>query len=919
MSFDTTDSGIFLLLNLINHNFIDFQSIVLQEMEAYVNDGLKVHTITLSELTLERLQQQILQFTQPTHINDLLMTITDKDGTLIETDTNVVYAFEKDPVIFTVQFGAKDISKKDQTVECKNGAIPSYKVKHPLVLLTGTIKYEQGQYLEDVKRDLYLLRTLFRSKLGYQVFTTYSPQHPKTESLTLCDLENFIKKHRLDLTSTLNESHPYDGLIFVWCGRGEDGYTLITSDNKIKDLKEIENDFKTDYFVGKPKIFVIITFSVRTLNPIKINQNDESIQEIAPHNHDADISIFVNTAGKYINNSSGSYFTEILCQVIENNMEKSLECIIKMVFHQIFEKENVQLISGPPSEIYLTMRSQKQQSKNDNDDHVEYGQKRKREDIPETLSFKKYWNRYWRKANAEAAKTVEQMMNDDERGLVIVAQKISEWKIEKDSSSCASSFITLINNGNIIKKQFDQYWMYVIKTKLIILDNVNIDGNMYVINCELQCKENVNITVQVFVTKNAIVQQHTRQFFSPILWNTKIHHDISLQLQDLENKGDECSSNKRFNDSIIYLQNYLQICVDTFGFDHPFVAVSYNIIGITYDDSEQHDKAIQLFEKALKIILNIFGSNCIFVAQLYHNIGDTYYNKKQYDKSIEYYEKALKIRLDIFGDNHEDVAWSYNNLGNAYQNKKQYDKAMEFYESALKIRINVFGVNHEDVASSYYCVGFLNEQRGQNNEAVEFYEKCLKIRLEIFGNNHSSVADSYYALGNTYRNAKQYSKAIEFYEKTLKIRLDIFGMNHCDVANSYNNLGISYNRKGEYDKSIECHEKALKIRLNIYGPNHIDVASSYNNLGVAYNNNEYYHKAIEYHENALKIRRQISGYGSKDSGMSCWNLGNIFEKIEDKETARRYFEEAWRAISIFGGEWDAETVQAKKKVENLDK
>ncbi|ETO33511.1 hypothetical protein RFI_03590 [Reticulomyxa filosa] len=513
-------------------------------------------------------------------------------------------------------FEQESLQEKKEEIK---GLQLSNKVRNPLVLLTGAMKYQQSQYLENVKQDFQLLQTLFQSKFNYRVFSTYNSQIVKTEFLTLNDLNDFISKQCLNLTSVSND---YDGLIFVWCGYGGfgvNGDTLITSDNQSKIFKEIQNNFimKTEYFAGKPKIFMKIS------NSIENNRNNT-------------FTIIADTSEKSVIN-----FTKIFCYEIENNMNQSLELIIKNVIGQISGKEIVQSVSTSHSDIYLIPRS----TNNKN--------------TPETLDFRKHWNRNWRKANVEAAKIVEEMIQKNEQGLVV----------------------------------------------LIILNDIRIDGNVYVVNCELQCKQNANITTQLFITENAIVDQS----FSPIQWNTRIHYDIPAKLQELENKDEECLERLLYDDSVFYLKQYLQICIDTFGLNHPYVVIAYRMLGLTYDDKGQYDIAIEFYEKALKIMVDIFGINYVLVAQLYHNLGTSYDNKRQYGKAIKHYETALKIRKEIFRKGDEsigDICWDLGCIFEIIQNKKT---AYKYYEEAWKVYNKVYGEWDEATLRSKEQMQYLNE------------------------------------------------------------------------------------------------------------------------------------------------------------------------------------------------------------------
>ncbi|ETO11728.1 hypothetical protein RFI_25648 [Reticulomyxa filosa] len=927
----------------------------MSSFKAFIDDGSKVHTIILLGLTVENLRQQISLAVQPTHAEDVIGAIIDGKGCDVESDQNVVDAFTKDPVFFTVRFRPRAIEKMKKTEEKKEATVFSYEVKNALVLLAGAMKYKQQSYLEDVKQDLHILQMLFEFKLGYHVVSTYNPQNPNTESLTLNELNKFLSKHRSNLRENCSDNdngQPYDGLIFVWCGHGGFGSnrdTLITSDNKIKGIKDIQDEFatKTEYFAGKPKIFIKIAWSGERDNDkqMKSPRANNARQKNVWYGQDVDVfTIFVNTAkkqtignSKRANAQKGSHFANIFCQSIEKNMDKSFDWnvkkVIETVFDQALRKEVAQTVSVNHSELYLVPRSKQPQSGKDNGNREikDETEPKADSDIPPTLDLKKYCDKNWRKANVEAAKIAEEMINKKERGLIVIAYNSAEW--------ANSSFVMSMNDDNgMNKQQFGEYWMYVIKCKLQILNEVNIAGNVYAIDNEIQCKGNVTIMSQLFITTNAIVDSQLKQAISPIPWNTKVHYNVPARLQDFEEKGEQCSKKRLYNDAILHLQKHLQLSVNTFGLDHPYVAISYNLLGLTHDSKKQYDKAIEYFEKALKVILKRYGDNHALVAQLYHHLGNTYANKKRLDKSIEYheralnimldmfrdnhtmiadlyydlgndyfkkiddkaieyYEKSLKIRLHLLGDSHADVANVYYQLGNIHLKKEQYDKATKFYEESLKINVNIFGTNHVSVASSYSKLGKIYLVKGQIDRAIDYHANALKIRVDLFGLKHDKVAASYQNLGNANFSKKECEKAHDYYEKALKIRVSYFGASHSKVSDSYNGLGNTHFEKEEYDKALESYEIALKIRLDVFGVNHNNVADSYANAGFVYCVKEKYEKAIDCHEKALNIRIALFGMEHIKIGSSYDNLGNTYLMKGYYSKALEYYEKELHILS----------------------
>ncbi|ETO23566.1 hypothetical protein RFI_13614 [Reticulomyxa filosa] len=505
---------------------------------------------------------------------------------------------------------AKQIeSPSKEDVEEKNERIEVNEVRNPLVLLAGEI--EQKGCLGGARQDFNLLQTLFETNLGMK----------------------FISRHC--------HTNGYDGLIFVWCGYERFKSNGVPDNTYFKDIKNLFVS-QTQYFVGKPKVLMNISYS-------RQRPDNRKISDTWLYNVHSDIfSICVNIPISSIEEHPVSLFIKVFCQVLPAYINKSFHCILqqlsRILLHQLFDiEEGAETDLKTCCDFYLIPRSSAENVKSnllfDTD---------KDKNIPETLSFKNHWNKDWKKANLEAAKVVEQMFERVEQGMIVVAKTISERQSNNNNDN-TSSFFMQIHDHKVEKKQFGEYWVHVIKGKTIILDNVNIDGNMYVVNCEIQCKTNVHITTQVFVTNNGLVDQHC---VNPIQWNTKFHHDIPLLLQNLQDQSNNCSKNQLFDGAIVYLEKSLEISIDTFGLNHHSVAGLYNNLGNAYQNKQQYNRAVTCYENALHIYLDIFGTVHAHIANSFYNLGNACINKGEYNKAIESYQKALKLYLEIFGRNH---------------------------------------------------------------------------------------------------------------------------------------------------------------------------------------------------------------------------------------------------------------------------
>ena len=145
-------------------------------------------------------------------------------------------------------------------------------------------------------------------------------------------------------------------------------------------------------------------------------------------------------------------------------------------------------------------------------------------------------------------------------------------------------------------------------------------------------------------------------------------------------------------------------------FERAVQLTSYNALYLSYagflaDTLGQYDKAKEFYEKALTSDLNTYGEDHPNVAVRWNNLGGAWYSLGQYDKAIEYFEKALTSDLNAYGEDHPNVATRWNNIGGVWDSLGQYDKAIEYYQKALTSKLNTYDEDHPNVAAGWNNLG----------------------------------------------------------------------------------------------------------------------------------------------------------------------------------------------------------------------
>ena len=114
-----------------------------------------------------------------------------------------------------------------------------------------------------------------------------------------------------------------------------------------------------------------------------------------------------------------------------------------------------------------------------------------------------------------------------------------------------------------------------------------------------------------------------------------------------------------------YINNIIEFCKEYPGWALAFFLCGY-LIGDTYFDQKQYDKALPLYESALREDEKERPEITRRIASRYLDIGQCYRELKQYDDAIYHLKIAGQKYRDIEGKNGEMVEYTLSWLANTY-------------------------------------------------------------------------------------------------------------------------------------------------------------------------------------------------------------------------------------------------------------
>ncbi len=160
---------------------------------------------------------------------------------------------------------------------------------------------------------------------------------------------------------------------------------------------------------------------------------------------------------------------------------------------------------------------------------------------------------------------------------------------------------------------------------------------------------------KVIVITVLVLSFSTSAYTQEVLW------------EKLNGKAKTLFKQKRYPDALSVSEEALQVAEDTFGPDHPKVAISLNNIAELHIINGTYAEIEPLYKRALEIVEKALGPDNPDVAISLNNLAELYYNQGRYKEAEPLYRQALKILKQTLGSDHPEVAITLENMRALYK------------------------------------------------------------------------------------------------------------------------------------------------------------------------------------------------------------------------------------------------------------
>lgn len=332
--------------------------------------------------------------------------------------------------------------------------------------------------------------------------------------------------------------------------------------------------------------------------------------------------------------------------------------------------------------------------------------------------------------------------------------------------------------------------------------------------------------------------------------------------------------------------------------------------GILSTYRKNHEAAQQSFARALELQEQHLGPNHPEVAQTYNLLGVTLTNQNKPDEAIQFYEKSLALHLAVEGPAHAQTASAEHNLAATLRRKGQYDDALVHFQRALDARRTVLGPEHADTLKSMEGMARTLQHLDRREEALVLLKELLEVRERTIGANSKEVAATCELLAELYAAGEDWPESKAMAERELTIAIESKGVDDPFTARARLTLARAQTGLGQWDAARKNLDEAMRIRRKA-GEASADVAVVLHSIAALSLEQKKGAEAKLGFEKSLAMRERLGSATNETLADDKAGIGRALLVLEQPKEAVVQFEEVLKLL----GDVDDKRRLARAKVD----
>ncbi len=247
-------------------------------------------------------------------------------------------------------------------------------------------------------------------------------------------------------------------------------------------------------------------------------------------------------------------------------------------------------------------------------------------------------------------------------------------------------------------------------------------------------------------------------------------------------------------------------------------------------------------------------------AELRSILGTTYEDLSEYDKALDMHRETLRLRRTFLPSNDPLMADSLYDLASTLDYMDKLDEAETALRESIEIRETSQPIQPTKIASSRELLAWLLYRRGRLKDAEKEARQALELLDERDPEAQNVRTRALISLSSILLRAAQFKESVEIHRQAVSEVRNVNGEMHPRYISTLNNLCHALVKVGEFDEAERIANQALGLELKITGKPIGDCTDSLNKvLAAVYMSRNNYPKAIEALNIAVNAASEMFG------------------------------------------------------------
>lgn len=172
----------------------------------------------------------------------------------------------------------------------------------------------------------------------------------------------------------------------------------------------------------------------------------------------------------------------------------------------------------------------------------------------------------------------------------------------------------------------------------------------------------------------------------------------------------------------VHLTKALETRMKIFGETHDEVLNGYEKLAKCWRKKGNYKKSLIFYHKLAELCEIIYYDNDYVMSLVNEMLAEVYEESGDHQKAYELYDKALIIKLSSFGAGHEEVATTYESIATVLKKLNNNEEALVYYLKAYEIYKKLYDYGHYRIKLVVRKIKPIQEQHA----AVHEYETWKK-------------------------------------------------------------------------------------------------------------------------------------------------------------------------------------------------